>query len=178
MKVTRPAAALMSAIDPWYTGPIVPVLQRRRSDLAARLEGDVLILTGPPAAWPGHLDQTSSYDEIATVGWLAAAPDLDAAIADLVARLSPGGWLHSIEPTSGPTPVARAQRLAAPVGRLRTGWHLGRDIPAALRRGGLVVTDVERFTMPLSSTILRPWVQTRARVRDTGGAPVAAEDTP
>lgn len=172
--MTTPAAALWSAIDPWYTAPIVPVLQRRRAELVDQLEGSVLVLTGPPAAWPVNAHR--AYDHVVTVGWLAASADLDSCLADLTSRLAPEGWLHAVEPTSGPTPVARAQRLAAPVGRIRTGWHLGRDIPAALRRSGLVVTDVERFSMPVSSTILRPWVQTRARLR--AADPVTAEDAP
>lgn len=133
----------------------------------AQLEGSTFVLTGPPAILPTEANTPDhpAYDQIVTVGWLAAASDLDQAVVDLVLRLAPDGWLHCIEPTRGPSSVARAQRAAAPVGRVRTGWHLGRDIPAALRRGGLVVTDAERFNMPLSSPILRPWVQTRARRR-------------
>ncbi|MBK5224747.1 MAG: hypothetical protein JJE52_18110, partial [Acidimicrobiia bacterium] len=60
---------------------------------------------------------------------------------------------------------ARAQRLAATVGQRRTGWRLDRDIPAAVRRSGLVITDLERFSMPVSSVVLRPWVAGRARRR-------------
>lgn len=170
--VTTPAAAFRSAIDPWFTAPIVPVLRRRREALLGSLEGSVLTLTGPPAELPpesrisGDSDgQPVLYSHIVTVGWLSAADQLDRTLGELLALLSPDGWLHSIEATSGPAPIARAQRLSAPVGRVRTGWHLGRDVPAALRRRGLVVTDVDRFSMPVASTVLKPWVQTRARFR-------------
>lgn len=160
--VTRPSSALRAVIDPWYSAPVVPVLTRRRQALVDSLDGDsVLVLTGPPAVVPA--DAPTGVDHVVSVGWLAAADDLDAAVAQLVDRLAPDGWLHAIEPSRGPAGTGRAQDLAAPVGRIRTGWHLGRDIPAALRRGGLVMTDKERFSMPVSSTVLQPWVQLRAR---------------
>jgi hypothetical protein len=162
--VTSPSSALRSVIDPWYTAPTVPVLQRRRQALLESLGDDSsLVLTGPPAVMPD--DAPARVDHVVTIGWLAAADDLDAAIADLAARLGPDGWLHVVEPTSGSAATARAQRLSAPAARMRTGWHIGRDVPAAIRRCGLVVTDVERFSMPVSSTVLRPWVQARARHR-------------
>ena len=150
-------------IDPWYTAPTVPVLQRRRQALVDSLDGEVLVLTGPPPLMPA--DAPRHPDHVVTVGWLAATDDLDVAIAELAGRIDPDGWLHVIEPTRGPAATARAQRLSAPAGRMRTGWHLGRDVPAAIRRCGLVVTDVERFPMPVSSTVLRPWIQARARHR-------------
>lgn len=158
-------------IDPWYTAPVVPVLQRRRRALVDSLDdGRVLVLTGPPAVMPD--DVADTVDHVVTVGWLGAAGDLDAAISDLAARLAPDGWIHVIEPTRGPGATARAQRLSAAAARGRTGWHIGRDIPGAIRRCELVVTDVERFSMPVSSTVLRPWVQARARHR---GVPADGE---
>lgn len=152
-------------VDPWHSAPIVPVLQRRRAALVDSLDGEVLVLTGPPAVMPDG--DRMALDHIVTIGWLGATADLDGTIADLVRRLGPHGWLHCIEPTTGPSALARAQRLSAPVAKMRTGWHIGRDLPAALRRCGLVVTDVERFSMPVSSTVLRPWVAARSRVRLT-----------
>ncbi|MFP4513721.1 MAG: hypothetical protein ACLFRV_12310 [Acidimicrobiales bacterium] len=166
---SSPSSTLRAVIDPWYTAPVVPVLQRRRRDLVDSLDdGRVLVLTGPPAVMPDDVPDT--VDHVVTVGWLGAADDLDAAIAGLVARLAPGGWMHVIEPTRGPGATARAQRLAAPAARARTGWRIGRDVPGAIRRCGWVVTDVERFSMPVSSTVLRPWVHARARRR--AGGPV------
>ena len=161
--MTSPTSALRSLMDPWYTDPVVPVLARRRQTLVDALGDEVLVLTGPPSVWP--VDAPASVGHALTVGWLAASPDLHGAIADVVRRLDPNGWLHVIEPTAGRSSLARAQRVSSPVAQLRTGWHLGRDIPGALRGAGLVVTDVERFSMPVSSTILQPWVQARARRR-------------
>jgi hypothetical protein len=161
--VTSPTSAFRSLVDPWYAAPVVPVLARRRQALVDTLDGEVIVLTGPPAVWPA--DVPASVDHVVTVGWLASAGDLGTAIADVLGRLGPDGWLHLVEPTSGRPSLARAQRLSSPVAQLRTGWYLGRDLPAALRGAGLVVTDVERFSMPVSSTVLQPWVQARARRR-------------
>lgn len=164
-------------VDPWYTGPVVPVLARRRDALVASLtdesEGPVLVLTGPPAAWPADAPPRAAH--VVTVGWLAAAPDLDRAVAEVVERLDDTGWLHVVEPTAGRPPLARSQRLTSRVAQLRTGWHLGRDIPAALRSAGLVVTDVERFAMPVSNTLLQPWVEARARRRCASSDPARQE---
>lgn len=151
----------------------MPVLRRRRDTLVEMLGGqgrgdDLLVLTGPPAAWPAGAPHRSAT--IVTVGWLAAAKDLDAAIAELLDRLEPDGWLHVVEPTTGPPRAARRQRLVAADGVVATGWWLGRDVPAAMRRNGLVVTDLERFSMPTSAFALRPWVQARARRRAPGPA--------
>jgi hypothetical protein len=169
--VTTPSSAIRAVIDPWYAAPIIPVLQRRRAALVEALDGEVLVLTGPPPEWPS--DPPAKADHIVTVGWLGGVDDLDASIGTLVERLAPDGWLHVIEPTSGPPALVRAQRLTATAGRVRTGWHLGRDLPAALRRCGLVVTDLERFSMPVSSTVLRPWVQGRSRRRAVQPQPEA-----
>jgi hypothetical protein len=167
-RMTSPTSALRSLVDPWYTDPLVPVLARRRQSVLDSLDADALVLTGPPAEWPAA--STQSVPSVVTVGWLAAARDLEVAISQVLERLDDGGWLHVIEPTSGRPSLARAQRFSSAVSQLRTGWYLGRDIPGALRAAGLVVTDVERFSMPVSSTILQPWVQARARRRVTSGS--------
>lgn len=151
----------------------MPVLRRRRDALVETLGAqgrgdDLLVLTGPPAAWPAGAPPRAST--IVTVGWLAAAVDLDAAIVAVLDRLEPDGWLHVVEPTSGPPRTARRQRLVVADGEAATGWWLGRDVPAAMRRNGLVVTDLERFSMPTSAFALRPWVQARARRRAPGPA--------
>jgi hypothetical protein len=157
-------------VDPWHTGPLVPVLARRRDALVASLGGSdgVLVLAGPPAVRPA--DAPDQVAHLVTIGWLAAAPDLDRAVGEVLERLAPDGWLHVVEPTSGRPVLARSQRLTSPVAQRRTGWHLGRDIPGALRAAGLAVTDVERFDMPVSNTLLQPWVQARARRRAAFGS--------
>lgn len=154
----------MTLLAPIDTGPLVAELARRRDSLVAGLDGSVLVLSGPPAVLPpaGSGSVTSgsaapgTVGHIVTAGWLAAAADLDAAVAALVARLAPGGRLHVVEPTRSPARATPAHHQ---------GWFLDRDLPAALRRHALVLTDLERFSMPVSPSFLRPWVQGRARLR-------------
>jgi hypothetical protein len=124
------------------------------------LDGDVIVCdadVAPPV--------TGAADHVVSLVWLASQGDVDAAFGRLVALLGPSGRLHLIEPTVGVDSVARAQRLAATVGLRHTGWRIDRDIPAAARRAGLVMTDLERFSMPVPSPVLRPWIEGTARVR-------------
>lgn len=147
---------------PWDTRPIRAEVARRREALLSGLDGRAVVLdarTGPPDGAdgpPGH---------VVSIGWLALQDDLDAACARLRELVGPAGWLHVLEPTSGVGFTARAQRAAATVASRRTGWRVDRDVPGAIRRAGLVLTDLERFSMPVPSPVLRPWIQGRARVR-------------
>ncbi|MGY6499817.1 MAG: hypothetical protein ACXIVQ_02815 [Acidimicrobiales bacterium] len=136
------------------TAPLVDELRRRRDAVVAGLDGDVLVLSGPPAAAPPS--EPARPDHVVTAGWLAATTDLDAAVVALAARLGPDGWLHVVEPTAVPGREPRTPLH---------GWRLDRDLPASLRRHGFVVTDLERFSMPDTTPTLRPWVQGRARLR-------------
>lgn len=138
-----------------------------REGLRLRVDGSVgptLELTGPPAA-PLPDGPPGGYARILTAGWLAAAPDLDAAVAALVARLAPDGRIDCVEPTLATGALRRAQRLSAPAVHAATGWHVDRDVPAALRRGGLVITDLERFAMPTRVPVLRPFTRARGHHR-------------
>ena len=157
----RPVRAVL---DPWPTGAVVAELRRRQAALVASLDGTVLELHGPPAESPAVADG-ATFDHVVTAGWLGASDDLDGALADLVEAVGPDGWLHAVEPSLSWGATARAQHLGATVGRQRTGWRVDRDIPAAIRRAGFVVTDLERFSMPVPSVVLRPWVACRARRR-------------
>ncbi len=154
---------------PWDTGPIRAEVARRREALLASLDGEVLVLddrNDPPSPPSDH------PDHVVAICWLGRQNDLDGACATLVELVGDHGWLHLVEPTSGVGLTARAQRVAATVASRRTGWRVDRDVPGAIRRAGLVLTDLERFSMPVTSPVLRPWIQGRARVRP----PVPAED--
>lgn len=157
----RPVRAVL---DPWSTDEVVVELHRRQAALAASLDGTVLELQGPPAVSPRVADG-AKFDHVVTAGWLGASGDLDAALATAGELLDEDGWLHAVEPSVSWGATARAQHLGATVGRQRTGWRVDRDIPAAIRRAGFVVTDLERFSMPVPSVVLRPWVACRARRR-------------
>jgi hypothetical protein len=119
-------------------GPGRAELRRRRDDLAAAATGAAAV----------------------SVGELCGADDLDAAVAALAGALAPGERLAFLEHIGRVGVAGRVQALAGPLwSRLGGGCHVDRDVPAALRRGGFLVTDLERFTMPTSVAVLRPWVQ-------------------
>lgn len=158
-------------LEPWDTAPVVAELGRRRALTVAALRGTVLEVNGPPGVAP-HIPAGATFDHVVSTAWLASVEDVDAEVARLVTHLEPDGWLHVLEPTLGVGATARAQRLAATVGARRTGWWVDRDVPAAIRRAGLVITDLERFSMPVPSPVLQPWVAARARRR--GPVPFSA----
>lgn len=148
--------------DPWATGPIEEELVRRRARLVADLTGTVVVVTGDG---PSSGAAAGAADHVVSLARLATVDDVPGEIDRLVGLLRPDGWLHVVEPSLGGGPTGRAQHLAATVARDRTGWRIDRDVPAALRSRGLVITDLERFSMPVPSVVLRPWVAGRARRR-------------
>jgi hypothetical protein len=156
----------------WDTAAISVEVARRKAALldgladsgtVALVEADAAPLTAGPV------------DHVVCVAWLALQDDLDAAVERVSELLGDSGRLHLIEPTCGADLTARAQRWAATVAQRRTGWRIDRDIPAAARRAGLVLTDLERFSMPVPSPLLRPWIQGTARVRPDFAAPGQVE---
>ena len=89
---------------------------------------------------------------------LCGEDDLDAATRRLRDRVPAGGRLVFLEHVGGTFGTVR--RLAGRAfAHTPGGCHAGRDVPAALRRAGFRITDIERFTMPTTVPILRPWVQ-------------------
>lgn len=165
--------AVRGVLEPWETGPVVAELGRRRAATVAGLRGTVLEVNGPPGVAP-RIPAGATFDHVVSTAWLASVDAVDAEVERLVGHLEPDGWLHVLEPTLGMGATARAQRLAATVGARRTGWWVDRDVPAAIRRAGLVITDLERFSMPVPSPVLQPWVAARARRRGPVPAPAPA----
>lgn len=95
-----------------------------------------------------------------SVEQLCRADDLDAAVAGLAGGLRDGQRLTFLEHVGRVGFAGRLHALADPLwSALAGGCHVDRDVPAALRRGGFVLTDLERFTMPTPVAVLRPWVQ-------------------
>jgi hypothetical protein len=80
--------------------------------------------------------------------------------------LGTDGRLVFLEHVGRPGGLGRVQRISDPMWAwLPQGCHVDHDVPAALRRGGFLVSDLERFTMPSAVPLLRPWVQGLALVR-------------
>jgi SAM-dependent methyltransferase len=102
-------------------------------------------------------------DVILSVAALVAVPDLPLALRGIARLLEPDGRLRFVEPVSRP---GLAGMLAATAGAALPavrGQHLGRDLLFALRAAGLLVTDLERFTMPTLLWPLRSFVDGSAR---------------
>jgi hypothetical protein len=133
----------------------------------AKTAGDVARhrrLLGPPASSVlGRLVAAlpaSDEHTVVLVGALCREPDLDAAVARMRAELPPEGRVVFLEHVGRPGIRGRLQALGgAPFARLPWGCHVDRDVPAAFRRNGFVVTDLERITMPTPAPVLRPWVR-------------------
>jgi hypothetical protein len=136
---------------------------------ARRLTGRIDHLPGS-AAWR-PLDALAGepdgvVDELVLVGALCATSDVDGAVATLRRVLAPGGTLHFLEHVGRPGALGRVQRLSDPLwSSFPQGCHVDHDVPAALRRGGFLVTDLEMCTMPSAFPLLSPWVHGVARVR-------------
>jgi hypothetical protein len=138
---------------------------------ARRIDARVAQVAADGSAWRPlstlGADADASIDDLVTVGAFCAADDV--ASADAVARrvLAPGGRLHFLEHVGRPGGLGLLQRLADPVwASLPNGCHVDHDLVAALRRGGFVILDLERCTVPSIVPILRHWVQGVAMVVD------------
>lgn len=91
------------------------------------------------------------YDTIVSCLALCTVPDLDRAVARLREALAPGGRLLFLEHVRSPGWWGSVQHAVTPVWtRVAPGCHLDRDVLGSLRAGGLLVTDVDHFTMPFS----------------------------
>ncbi|HEY6532194.1 MAG TPA: hypothetical protein VIY72_07815 [Acidimicrobiales bacterium] len=142
-------------------------LDRRRADLRADLGGDVLDLDRPEAraevarAAAGRPVERT-YGVALSVGQLVRFPDLVAALRGIDRLVGPDGRLLLVEPTGRPGLVSLAlQSIWARTPRTR-GFHLGRDVTAAVRATTFTLDDIERFTMSTAVTSLRHAVEVHA----------------
>jgi len=91
------------------------------------------------------------FDTIVSVLQLSLLEHLGPTLRALATLLGDDGMLLFLEPTAAGGFTVQAQRLLATPARLVTGRRPHRDVPAMLRAGGLVVTDLDRFSLNL------PW---------------------
>lgn len=111
---------------------------------------------GPDPATP------RDFDAVVSVAGLSRIADLSAAVAAVSELVTPDAVWLACEPGYRPGLLAMAAASAGVLLPPARGVHLARDLPATLRHHGLVVTDIERFTMPTLLWPLRPFVQLRA----------------
>lgn len=119
-----------------------------------------------PTLLRGRFAALPEPDEATVVraGELCGEDDLEGALARILDGLPPGGRLVFVEHVGRPGPLGRLQAAWGDVAaRLPHGCHVGRDVPAAVRRAGFEITDLERFTMPTPVLVLRSWVSGTAR---------------
>ena len=130
------------------------------------------LLLGPAAtrAWDRRLSSLPEADDatVVLVGELCHEDDLDSALVRIRDGLPADGRVLFVEHVGRPGLRGRVQRAYGDaVSRFPWGCHVGRDIPAALRRNGFLITDLERFTMPTPNLLLRSWVSGTAVRRHT-----------
>ena len=110
--------------------------------------------------------EPASFDTVVTALTLCTVPDLDRALGAVARLLAPERRLLFLEHVPAHGPVRLFQRALQPVWpHVAAGCHLDRDIPAALRRTGFTVLDLERFSMPTFLLPIRAAVQGVARAR-------------
>jgi hypothetical protein len=118
------------------------------------------LLLGPAAAsaWDRRMADLPPADRT-SIGALCGQADLDAALARIHDDLPPGGRFVFVEHIGHPGLLGGLQRAwSTSTARLPWGCRSGRDVPAAVRRAGFHLTDLERFTMPTPVPVLRSWV--------------------
>lgn len=103
------------------------------------------------------------FDSIVSLIRTPLVADLDRMLSTLFELLADGGSLHFLEPVRRDGRLGRMLALGGLLNRVAGGLHLDRDLPADLRRHGLVVIDLERFEVPTVSAPLRPFIEATAR---------------
>ena len=169
-----PAAPLLADLPPRWPAALRADLGRRRDVLlgfaAASGCDQVLDLARPDhrhlvaqvVAGTSDGRNEGGFDAVVSTAGFARFADLSAAINAVDALVRPDAVWLACEPGYRP---GLAAMLVASLGVLlppARGVHLARDLPATMRAHGLIVTDIERFTMPTLLWPLRPFVQLRA----------------
>lgn len=172
--------------DRRFPPAVEDLLSRRHALAMASASGRVLDLDDPgsrvllAAAMEHAPDRpiVASWDAVVSVAQLVRFPDLGAALRAIDRLLAPSGRLFVVEPVA--RPGALRMFALAPFVAVRPvrGFHIGRDLPAAIRTTTLVIDDIERFPVRTAVPGLRHFVAIEARRAGvTTGAPTAQEST-
>jgi len=163
-------------------GVVVAEVERRRTDLLARMQGRLLDLADPGAIELA-LDAAAvgtevgseapapdeRYDAIVSTCRLVDVADLPAVLAGLRRLLADGGELHLVEPINQPGFASLMVSSGWAVAPALSGMHLGRDVVRAARASDLAVVDLDRFEIATPVFPLRRWAQLRAIIIDGHG---------
>lgn len=159
-------------------------LAARHAEAMRSLHGRVLDLDDPgsrvllAAAVEHGPDRTvgASWDAVVSIAQLIRFPDLGAALRAIDHLLVPDGRLVAVEPVDRPGTVRMFLDAPFTLARSVRGFHIGRDLTAALRTTTLVNDDIERFSFRTTVPGLRHFVALEAR-RATGAPPTSQETT-
>ena len=108
----------------------------------------------PATVVEGGIDDAAladaSFDTVVCTLVLCTVPDPREAARRIRRLLAPGGRLLFLEHVRSPGWRGLAQRAVTPAWkRVVPGCHLDRDVTGDIRAAGLIVTDCERFGLPL-----------------------------
>jgi SAM-dependent methyltransferase len=149
-----------------WLGPSPP-LWRRRQRLQHQASGATLALTSSRDVPLLAAAPSSSIDSVLSVLTLCSVDDLDGTLREVHRVLRPGGQFLFLEHVPDWPGARRPADLVGPTWRLMGGCDARRDVPEAVRRAGLILGDIERFTVPTVAVPLRHFV---------AGAAVRAEE--
>lgn len=142
----------------------VTMLDRVGDVRAGTGRGDPDRVTRVDASFDSLAEQgMGPFDSIVSLTRLPLVENLDRFFDTVEALLADGGSLHLLEPTCRSGRVGRLLAVGGFVGRMAGGLHLDRDLPAEIRRRGMIVTDLTRFEVPTVSAPLRPFIEAVAR---------------
>jgi len=145
-------------------------LSRRHLEAIAASSGRVLDLSDAGARTVlrdaidgGNVIAADQWDVVISVAELIRFPDLAASMSAIDALLTPSGRLLAVEPVIRPGTLRVLGFAPWSATRSVRGFHVGRDLTAALRTTTLANDDIDRFTMPTAVAPLRHFVSLGAR---------------
>ena len=132
--------------------------------LTAAASGRVFLVpeAGADQALESERAGGARYDTILSFMRTPGVVDIEGFVAALERILAEDGWIFMVEPAAARTGAIRS-RLAARLGRGSPRRRAGTDVVAALRSGGLVVTDLHRRELVSAPARWRLYVEIRAR---------------
>ncbi len=155
---------------------VLDELARRDASIRSRLSvelplGAAVLTLGSPdadaevheAALVARTDQVEPrYDAVVSIAALVGFADAGLAVRGIDHLLRPEAPFVFVEPVAVPGWRGIIEASVGSHLRAVRHRHVARDIPLAVRSAGLIITDIERFTMPSSTWPLRPFVDATA----------------
>ncbi len=159
-----------------FPAVVETLLARRRAEALGSVAGRILDLDDPAAreVLAAALDAAAdepvepAWDAVVSIAQLVRFPDLGAALRTVDRLLVDDGRLLVVEPVTPPGTLRMF--LEQPFALLPAvrGFHLGRDLAAALRTTSLVADDIERLECRTAVPGLRHFLSIRARHAHAG----------